>query len=134
MSYYMLTRLKRFISQRIYKLCNKLFYLPIFSVLCMRHLLYLIFRCDFDVTKSLKNLEKLNTANVEGREPKKNYPASEFAVAKRERSTRISQTLTSWPCILRLERLECFICFSFSLAYTSPGDFVTSLEKTYLSR
>ena len=43
--------LKKFISQRTSKLCNKLFYLSIFSVLYMRHLLYLIFLCDFDVRK-----------------------------------------------------------------------------------
>ena len=28
----------------------------------MRHLLYLMFRCDFDVTESLESLEELNTA------------------------------------------------------------------------
>ena len=54
-----LTRLKKFISQRTSKLCNKLFCLPTFSVLCMHYLLYLMFRCDFDVTESL---EELNTA------------------------------------------------------------------------
>ena len=58
-------RLKRFISQRTSKLCNKLFCLPIFSVPCMRHLLYLMFQCDFDVTENLKSLEELNTARGE---------------------------------------------------------------------
>ena len=61
MFYHGLTRLKKFISQRTSKLCNKLFCLPTFSILCMRHLLYLIFQCDFDVTKSLKTLKQLNT-------------------------------------------------------------------------
>ena len=28
----------------------------------MRHLLYLMFRCDFDVTENLENLKELNTA------------------------------------------------------------------------
>ena len=59
-----------FISQRTSKLCNKLFCLHIFSVSCMRHLLYLMlrhllylmFRCDFDVTENLETLEELNTA------------------------------------------------------------------------
>jgi len=35
------------------------FYLPTFSTPCMSHLLYLIFRCDFDVMQSLENLEEL---------------------------------------------------------------------------
>ena len=34
------------------------FYLPIFSTKCMGHLLYLMFRCDFDVMESLENLEE----------------------------------------------------------------------------
>ena len=46
MTYHGLTRLKRFISQCTSKLCNKLFCLLIFNVSCMRHLLYLIFRCN----------------------------------------------------------------------------------------
>ena len=29
------------------------FYLPIFSIPCMDYLLYLMFRCDFDVMESL---------------------------------------------------------------------------------
>ena len=33
------------------------FYL--FSTPCMSHLLYLMFRCDFDVMENLKNLEEL---------------------------------------------------------------------------
>ena len=53
----MLTRLKRFVSQRTSKLCNQFFYLPIFSTPCMSHLLYLMFRCDFDVMESLEELE-----------------------------------------------------------------------------
>ena len=60
----MLTRFKRFISQRTSKLCNKLFCLPIFSVLYMHHLLYLIFRCDFDVMENLESLEELGELNT----------------------------------------------------------------------
>ena len=32
------------------------FYLPTFSTPCISHLLYLKFRCDFDVMESLENL------------------------------------------------------------------------------
>ena len=49
--------LKRFISQRTSKLCN-FFYLPTFSTPCMDYLLYLMFRCDFDVMENLENLEE----------------------------------------------------------------------------
>ena len=42
----------------------------------MRHLLYLMFQYDFDVTESLKNLEKLNTAG----QPR--FRASNFAVTR----------------------------------------------------
>ena len=38
------------------------FYLSTFSTLCMNHLLYLMFRCDFDV---MENLEDLNTPIIE---------------------------------------------------------------------
>jgi len=34
------------------------FYLPTFSTPCMSHLLYLMFRCDFDVMESLESLEE----------------------------------------------------------------------------
>ena len=40
------------------------FYLPTFSTLCMCHLLYLIFRCDGDVMKSLEFFLDLNTPCV----------------------------------------------------------------------
>ena len=40
------------------------FYLPIFSTPYMGHLLYLMFRCDFDVMESLKNLEELEELNT----------------------------------------------------------------------
>ena len=46
LSYYDLTRLKRFVSSCISKLCNQFFYLPTFNTLYMRHLLYLMFGCD----------------------------------------------------------------------------------------
>ena len=49
MSYHNLIRLKKFVSQRITKLCNYFFYLSTFSTPCMGHLLHLMFRCDVDV-------------------------------------------------------------------------------------
>ena len=44
------------------KTIQLVFYLTIFSTPCIDHLLYLIFRCDFDVTESLGTVDKLNTA------------------------------------------------------------------------
>ena len=44
------------------------FYLPTFNARCMRHLLYLMFRCDVDVMESLELEEsflELNTASIE---------------------------------------------------------------------
>ena len=38
-----------------------MFCLPIFSIPCIRYLLYLIFRFDFDVMENLETLEELNT-------------------------------------------------------------------------
>ena len=35
----------------------QLFFLPTFSTPCMSHLLYLMFRCDFDVMESLEEWE-----------------------------------------------------------------------------
>ena len=35
------------------------FYLPTFSTPCMSHLLYLMFRCDFDVMESLEEFGDL---------------------------------------------------------------------------
>ena len=46
------------------KTMQLIFYLPTFSTPCMDYLLYLMFRYDFDVTESLKNLEELNTARI----------------------------------------------------------------------
>ena len=63
MSYH-IARLKKFVSRHISKLCNWIFYLPIFIILCMCHLLYLIFRCDFDVMESLKILKELGELNT----------------------------------------------------------------------
>ena len=34
------------------------FYLPTFNTPCMDHLLYLMFRYDFDVTENLESLEE----------------------------------------------------------------------------
>ena len=42
------------------KLCNKLFCLHTFNVPCMRHLLYLMFRCDFDMTENLVEQHRPN--------------------------------------------------------------------------
>ena len=40
------------------------FYLPTFSTPYMNHLLYLMFRCDFDVMESLEEFGEVNTAEV----------------------------------------------------------------------
>ena len=39
-----------------------IFYLPTFSTPYMDHLLYLMFRCNFDVMESLEELGAVNTA------------------------------------------------------------------------
>ena len=41
------------------------FYLPTFSTRSMGHLLYLMFRCDFDVIESLEEFWEVNTASVQ---------------------------------------------------------------------
>ena len=46
------------------------FYLPTFSTPCMGHLLYLMFRCDFDVMESLDfvgGFGDLNTPKIANR-------------------------------------------------------------------
>ena len=40
------------------------FYLPTFSTPCIGHLLYLMFRCDFDVMESLEEFGDLNKPGV----------------------------------------------------------------------
>jgi len=40
------------------------FYLPTFNTPCMGHLLYLMFRCNFDVMENLESLGEVNTVLV----------------------------------------------------------------------